>query len=376
MKIMTLLGFEVKIDASWLVIAALVTFSLAERVFPMLHAGLRPDAYYTMALVAMLLFFASLVLHELGHAVVARRHGLEIGGITLFIFGGIAELGKEPDTPRAEFWIAIAGPIMSFALAGLLSLWSAALDGAAGAVIGYLATINLILALFNLLPAFPLDGGRILRAFLWWRSGNVLDATLKASRAGEVLAYALIALGLLSLFSGMVVSGLWQVLIGGFIFAAARGTYQSVLFKEGLRGETVASLMSTDLATVEPDATLAELVNQVMLRHRVSFVPIVEDGAVLGYVDNEILSKIDRENWSTTHVADVFNQADDSNSVAPSFSASELMKRIVETKRRKFLVTDGSVLLGVISLSDLTSYLALLQDLRGAQSFAQMEAAK
>ena len=276
MKIMKLLGFEVKVDPSWFVVAALVTWTLAERAFPMLHAGLRPEAYYTMALVAMLLFFVSSCFTNWHMPLLHVGTALRLAASPLFIFGGVAELGKEPDSPNAEFWIAIAGPIMSFSLAGVLTLWSAALNGAAGAVIGYLASINLILALFNLLPAFPLDGGRVLRAFLWWRGRDVLDATLKASRAGEVLAYALIALGLLSLFSGAVVSGLWQVLLGGFIFVAARGAYQSVAFKEGLRGETVASLMSTDLATVEPEATLAELVNQVMLRHRVSFVPIVE----------------------------------------------------------------------------------------------------
>lgn len=376
-RLFDIFGFRIKVDPSWLLIAALVVWTLSGGYFPSHVPGLGYGDYLGLAVIAMLAFFAGLILHELAHSLVARRFGLGIGGITLFIFGGVAELDEEPASPVSEFWIAIAGPAMSLALAGLAWLTHLALEGAEvsapmQAVFEYLAVINLILAVFNLLPAFPLDGGRVLRAALWRASGDLVRATRSASTISELVAYALIALGLLSLFSGATVGGLWQILIGFFLMSAARGTYQQLLVKSALGNRTVARMMTTDVHQASPDDTLTRVVNEIMLAHAISFVPVTEGEHLLGYVDTGLVRRIDRENWDNTHVGDIFIAADDENTLHPDFPADALLQRIAKSGRRKYLVAEKQRLLGVITLTDLLSYLAVLQDIGAGRTASQL----
>ncbi len=361
-KLFSINEFDIRVDPSWLIIAALITWSLSQQFFPNALPGYRSGAYVAMAVIAMLGFFASLLLHELAHSVIARYLGVSIKSITLFLFGGVAELEDEPNSGMTEFWIAIAGPLMSLALAfGFWSLSSVvALTGvvpAAVSVLSYLALINLVLAVFNMVPAFPLDGGRVLRAFLWHRSGNVLAATRTAARSGMVFAYFLMALGVTALFQGAIVVGLWHVMIGGFILMAARVAYTSQLSKSVFEGHTVSELMTRDLITAQPETTLAAFVNQIMLRHNVSFVPVTEGTVLLGHIDRSVLSGIDRENWASTQVGDVFVGLNDAVLVAPDTLLPDLMERIAKTGQRKFMVVDDHRLRGVITLSDLTACL-------------------
>ena len=364
----TVFGFDIRVDPSWLLIAALITWSLCQHTFPQAIPGLSQGAYVMMAVLAMLLFFASLVGHELAHAVTARRYGVETRGITLFLFGGVAELSKEPTRAIHEFWIALAGPAMSFLLAfvfwtvsGIAMLLFGA--GPAIEVLGYLALINFVLAVFNLLPAFPLDGGRILRAWLWHRGGDMLAATEKAAQAGSTLAYGLILLGVLALFQGAMVGGFWQILLGFFVLAAARGSVEAQRIKSLLGTHTIRDLMTTTPETTDARTTLATLVNRIMLAKRISFVPVVENGTLLGHIDIDVLAGIDRENWANTTVGDVFVGLGDSECLSPDFPVPELFERIAKTGRRKFMVVDKGRLVGVISLSDLTRHLALMSSL-------------
>lgn len=318
--------------------------------------------YLVMAVTTMLCFFASLLAHELAHSIVARRLGVPIKNITLFMFGGVAELEAEPQSAGVEFWVALAGPAMSFALSfGFWVLAQAVTvtsgDGALAAVLSYLFTINLILALFNLVPAFPLDGGRVMRAYLWHRSGDILWATETSAKSGTMFAYFLMALGVLALFRGALVIGLWQLLIGGFILQAARASYQMQLARTAFDHKTVSDLMKRDVVTTGPDITLAGLVNTVMLAKGVSFVPVLDDGILLGYIDRTVLIGIERENWASTRVGDVFVGPDEKNCVAPDLPIQDLMTHIAKTGGRKFLVASGHALRGVISLADLTQYL-------------------
>lgn len=369
-KIMTLQGFDIKVDPSWLLIAALITWSLATQYFPETMPGADAGHYLLLAVFSMLGFFASLILHELAHSVVARHYDVEIKGITLFVFGGVAELGSEPKTAGSEFLIALAGPVMSLTLA--LGFWFfgvllSAMDSAAlSSAVGYLALINLILALFNMLPAFPLDGGRILRAYLWARGSDLLAATKTATRLGSIFAYGLMALGLMTLFAGGVISGLWQIFIGIFLLAAARGTYQQEVMKSAFQNQTVATMMTDSPITATPDLTLSSVVNQIMLANRITFVPVVEDGILLGYLDGEVLSKIDREHWSSTQAGDVYAPLGEGNSVTTDTPASQVMQRMTQTGQRKLMVVQNRRLLGVITLSDLMGYLAVLQETHAA----------
>ena len=362
-KLFSLNGIDIKLDPSWALLAALITWSLSQRYFPTVFPDQSSSTYLIMALVAMLCLFASLLLHELAHSIVAKHLGVPIHGITLFLFGGVAEIESEPQSAQIEFWVAIAGPVMSFSLAlGFWSLsWITEISSASEIVtevLSYLATINLILGLFNLAPAFPLDGGRVLRAYLWHKNGDLLKATETAAKSGAVFAYVLMALGIMALFQGAVITALWQIMIGGFVLVAARLSYQSQLAHVVFEKKTVADLMHRDPIVVDPEVTLAEFVNKILLRHGTSFVPVVEDDVLLGYIDQSMLSKIDRENWTSTRVGDVFAGLDNQTTTAPDMPVESLLAVIANTGTRKFLVVSGHKLLGVISLADLTRHLA------------------
>lgn len=361
-KLFTLDGFDIKLDPSWFLIAALITWTLSNQYFPSLIPELSYASYLMLALVAMLGFFASLLLHEMAHSVVARRFGVQIKGITLFLFGGVAELDTEPTSAKAELWIALAGPALSLALAVVFSI----LHGVANAVtdaqglptvLGYLATINLIIAVFNLAPAFPLDGGRVLRALLWWRNGDVLRATRAAATSGTVFGYALSALGVFAVFQGAVTSGVWYILIGFFVLGAARSAYQNQLIQTAFSDKSVAAVMVRDPIVAAPEMTLSAFVNQIMLPHHVSFVPVVADGVLIGQIDKEMLAAIDRENWTNTRVGDVFAGLEDAATIPPDMTVPTLLEQVARTGKRKFLVVKGHALLGVVTLANLIGHL-------------------
>lgn len=366
-QLFEIFGFKLRVDPSWLLIAALIVWSLSTSYFPDVLPGQTSRLYTVLGIIAMLGMFASLILHELSHALVARSYGLKIGGITLFIFGGVAELEEEPHNPKSEFQIAIAGPLMSLFLAALFyGLARLAVNGAEvgllGAVLGYLALINLVLAVFNLVPAFPLDGGRMLRAAIWHLTQDLLRATRISSRIGSAFGLFLMLTGAFAMFAGGGIGGFWQILIGFFILNASTGSYQNLLIKSALRGKTAASLMSKMVHSVGPDATISSLVDDVMLRHGVSFVPVLADERLLGYVDTAGAQTIDRSEWDTQRVADIMVPAGPDNTVAPASSLNSVFKQIAATPRRKLMVADGQRLVGVISLSDLMHHLALEQE--------------
>jgi CBS domain-containing protein len=230
-------------------------------------------------------------------------------------------------------------------------------------LVGYLATINLILGGFNLIPAFPLDGGRVLRAVLWQRSGDVLSATRVASRAGSLLALGLMGLGLFSVLSGGGLGGVWMGLIGLFVLNASRGAYQQMAMRQGLRGRRVAELMTREAHVVHPAASLRDLAERVMLSRGVSFVPVVEAGRLLGHVDTERLRAVPRADWDATRVADILVPLGADTALAPSLSAEQALKAMMESARRKYLVAEGDRLAGVLSLSDLLAQVRVLQEL-------------
>ncbi|MEM6462585.1 MAG: site-2 protease family protein [Pseudomonadota bacterium] len=368
MNLFEIAGFKIRIDPSWLLIAALVVWSLAVAYFPAELPGQSQYDYIALSVVSMLGLFASLILHELAHSLVARRFGLEVGGITLFLFGGVAELEQEPRNPVSEFWIAIAGPAMSFALAFLFYIIAENLDSNSASrpltvVFSYLGLINLLLAAFNLVPAFPLDGGRVLRAALWHLKHDLFWATRIASGFGTVFGALLIVSGVLSLLLASSVGGLWQILIGFFIVSASRASYQQLLIKSALKDHSVRALMSTEPLTADVDDSVEHTVNEIMLKHSVSFVPVLEGDHLLGYVDTSLIRGIERENWPTTHLSDILVVSNEDNTVSGDMPVEALFEIIARKNRRKMLVAEAGRLEGVISLSDLLSYLAITQGL-------------
>ena len=361
-QLFEIFGFKLKVDPSWLLIAALIVWSLSTSYFPDVAPGLTATVYTMLGIVAMLGMFASLILHELSHSVVARSYGLKVGGITLFIFGGVAELEEEPHDPKSEFLIAIAGPLMSLALAALFYGLSS-MAGLTGAVFGYLALINLVLAVFNLIPAFPLDGGRMLRAVIWGVTQDLLRATRISSRIGSAFGLFLMLTGAFAVFSGGGIGGFWQILIGFFIINASNGSYQNLVVKAALRGKTAGSLMSRQVHTVDAETSVAELVDDVMLRHGVSFVPVLSGERLLGYVDTAAARSIDRQEWPGRRVSEVMLPEGPDTTVTPDTPLNEVFKLLAAHPRRKLMVAQAGRLLGVISLSDLMHHLALEQEI-------------
>ena len=291
-ELFRLAGIPIRLDRSWFAIAILVVWSLATGFFPVAQPGLTPAAYWVMGAAAALGLFGSIVVHELFHAIVARRHHIPMGGITLFVFGGVAEMQAEPETPRAEWRMAIAGPLASIAIAGVAfgaaELASAfePLRGttAVRSVLRYLAAINGLLAAFNLLPAFPLDGGRLLRAVLWRRRGDLRWATRVASRAGRGFSLVLMGLGGVRVLLGDLLGGVWSFLLGSFLGRAATGSYQQLLVRHALRGTPVSRFMTPDPVTVPPEITVGELVEEYVYKYHHKLFPVVADGRLLGCI--------------------------------------------------------------------------------------------
>lgn len=365
-----ILGFPVRIDPSWLVVAALVTWSLAAGHFPSQYPDLGGGVYWTMGVIGMLGLFGSVLLHELGHAVVARRRGLEMGGITLFIFGGVAEMTAEPENPRTEFLVAIGGPVVSLLLA--LGFWVAhffTLPTTVGAVVAYLAFVNTALLVFNMVPAFPLDGGRVLRAWLWSRSGSLRGATRTASRIGSGFGAFLIGLALLELFAGAVVSAIWTGILGLFLRGVAKASYQQVIVRKILEGEPVRRFMTENPVTVAPDLPLDRFIEDYLYRHHHKCYPVVADGALCGVVGTRDLRGIERAGWSTTTVARVMRDVDDDASMSPDTDSIDALERMQRSGQSRMLVVDDERnLLGMLTLKDLVSFLSTKLELEEGEA--------
>lgn len=366
----SLLGFEVRVDMSWLLLAVLLVWTLAEGVFPHYYPGLSSGAYWSMGVVGAAGMFFSIVFHELSHSLVARHYGLPMGGITLFLFGGVAEMKDEPASPRVEFLMAAAGPIASVVL-GLAFYLTRLAAGAAGApapvdgVLFYLSTINIVLAVFNMVPAFPLDGGRILRAVLWHRKGDLRKATRVSARIGSGFGVVLILLGLLNVVQGNFVGGMWWFLIGLFLRSAAALSYQQVLIHQGFEGLPVRRVMNPAPVSVAPLLPVATLVNDYFYRYYFKAFPVVEGSRLVGYVSAREVKAVPRERWPFVTVADIMNRSSPDNTVGPDINALEAVQIMNRTGNSRLLVADGGRLVGIVSLKDMMNHIFLKMELEG-----------
>ena len=364
-----LFGFEVRLDASWILIAVLVTWSLAAAMFPAEYPGLTPQAYWLMGIVGALGFFGSIVIHELCHSLVANHHKLPMRGITLFIFGGVAEMGGEPQSPKVEFLMAIAGPIASIVLGLVFYLAAAATRGGRPEVVGvfaYLAWINLILAGFNLIPAFPLDGGRVLRAALWSWKGNLTRATAIASRIGAGFGFLLMAYAIYQLFYGYVISAIWSFLIGAFLRGASQMSYEQVVVRQVLGGEPVSRFMRPHPVTVGPEISIRELVEEYFYRYDFKVYPVVgESEDLIGCVTTADVKAIPKEEWDRHRVSEIAKPCSEANIIGPETDAMQVLSRIRGTAASGLLVAERNHLVGMISARDILNYLAAKMELEG-----------
>ncbi|MGH7322801.1 MAG: site-2 protease family protein [Candidatus Rokuibacteriota bacterium] len=360
-QVLTLGGVPIYVHASWLLVYALITWSLAVGYFPQALPDLPPLAYWANGLLAALLLFVSVLLHELSHALVARAHGLRVNGITLHVFGGVSQLEDEPPTPRAEFLIAIVGPLTSFAIATLL--WGTTAAGLVPvgwprATVGYLTLVNVSVGVFNLIPGFPLDGGRLLRAALWKWQGALGRATRIASRVGVGFAVALMAFGVVQILTGAVVSGFWMILLGLFLRSAADTSAAQTTLHEALDALPVRDVMTRDVISIGPDATVAQLVDRFWAHHVTSF-PVVDNGTVHGIASLHQLRQVPRERWPDMRVRELMRPLDAELVIRSGDSVFEALDKASRNSLGRLAVLDGSRLVGYVSLKDITHVLAL-----------------
>ncbi len=356
-----ILGLEVTLDASWLVIFALVTFSLATG-FGAQHPGSDPAVRWLAAFAASLAFFASILLHEMSHSWVARLRGLGVHGITLFIFGGVSRLKEEPRRPRDEFVIAVVGPLMSGALGGLflLARRAAPADTLLVSALGWLGAVNLLLAVFNLLPGFPLDGGRIFRAVVWAFTGNLRKATRAAARGGAAIAYGLMLWGAYTAFvAGQLVNGLWLGFIGWFLLSASQKTVAQMELRSILGSLRVSQALRPDCAVAGPEETVARFVDDQVLRTAGRCAFVSDGGALLGLVTLHELRKVAREAWPSTRLGDVMVPFERLRRVAPDDTLLTALERMNEGPVNQLPVLEGRSLLGIVTREDVLRFVAL-----------------
>ncbi|MGK2858738.1 MAG: M50 family metallopeptidase [Thermoanaerobaculia bacterium] len=363
-----LFGFAVRADATWLFIVVLIAWSLSVRVFPSMHPGLSPDVYLTMGLAGTIALFLSIVLHEFAHAMAARRFGIKIKGITLFIFGGVAEMHEEPKNPRTELLMAAAGPAASLLIAGIfLALayggvwlgWNAQVV----AVFQYLCWVNALLVAFNLVPAFPMDGGRILRALLWMWRGDSRAATKTASDAGSIFGMVLIGLGVITLVSGNFIAGLWWFLIGMFIRSVAQSTWQQQLLKQFLEGVPISRFMTADPVTVQRSMAVSELIEEYVYRYHHKMFPVLDGDRLVGCVTTRAIRELPRAEWERQTTGSIAEPCSDENTVAPDADAMKVLGRMSAANRSRLLVVDDGRLLGILTLKDLAGFLSVHMEL-------------
>jgi Zn-dependent protease/predicted transcriptional regulator len=364
----SLLGFKVSIDLTWLILALFITWSLAKGLFPTYFKGYSNTTYWWMGGAGALGLFISIVFHEFCHSLVARRFGMPIKGITLFLFGGVAEMNEEPESPKAEFLMALMGPVSSVILGGFIALvvfagervdWPGPVIG----VLTYLVWLNFILAGFNLLPAFPLDGGRVMRSALWKVKGNLRWATRIASGLGSGIGLFFIILGIMTFMMGGFIGGMWYFLIGMFIRWASQMSYQQLVIRKALGGEQIKRFMRTDPVTIPSSATVEQLVDDYFYKYHYKMFPVADNGDLKGCVDTKQVKELPRDQRADHTVSEVTRPCSEGNTISPETDAMKVLSQMNKTGNSRLLVTEQNKLVGIVTLKDMLKFLSMKIDL-------------
>lgn len=376
-------GIDVNVHWSLLIIFGLITLSLGAGVFPSWHPGWAAVTVWGTALAAALLFLASVLVHEMAHALVGRTQGVQISEITLFMFGGMAHLDREPQAWSPELWMALAGPLTSLAIGVVCTALGYAVAGPAdvhvqdpreilsglgpaATLLFWLGPVNIVLALFNLVPGFPLDGGRVLRAILWGRTGNLRLATRWASRSGRMFAWLLMLCGIAMVF-GLTIpvfgtglgNGLWLILIGWFLHNAAAASYQQLVVQDALSKLSVDRMTHTSVESVPPDASVRACVEEFFVRHEREICPVTRDGRFLGIVDLPAVRRLGRERWDRVTAGEIMTPAEQVDSLSPDADCAEALGAMNRAGLGQLPVVRHGQLYGIVRRDDLLRWLYL-----------------
>jgi Zn-dependent protease/CBS domain-containing protein len=363
-------GIQIRLDFSWFIIFLLVMWSLSAGYFPRYYPDQGRGTYWLAGFIAALFFFASILTHELAHALMAKRSGIHIPAITLFVFGGIAHLSEEAKNPKTEFQIALVGPVTSFVLAavfwGLKTMLEATPSSLAVLIFHYLAYINLALGVFNLVPGYPLDGGRIFRAFWWWKTGSLARATKVASDMGKGFALVLMALGALEIFSGVLIGGLWLVFIGMFLRGLAEGGYQQTVMQQSLQGVEAQDVMVNEVVTVPPELTLHAVVNDYFLRYGYRGFPVAQNGDVVGMISLSEVTAVPEGERGDTTVKDAMVTMGERIRIAPEASLAEALQKMMRGGTGRLIVMRNGKMAGLVTHTGVLRFLEVRRALQGA----------
>jgi Zn-dependent protease/CBS domain-containing protein len=353
-----IMGIPVRIHYTLWLVFLLISWSLATMYMPLEYPKLPVLVYWAIGIASAIILFASVLIHELMHSYVAKKNGLPIARITLFFFGGVSEITEEPQNAALEARMAAAGPLMSFLIGGVLGgLWYvtylAQLPVAVSATLRYGALINVLLGAFNLLPAFPLDGGRVLRGSLWNRSKNLIGATRAATRVSETLSLLMMIGGFVGIIYGDFVDGLWIIFLGWFIRSGAETSMRQTLVGEALAGVKVEDIMTKDVLTVSPNITVQHLISDYFLVHPHGGYPVVRDGEILGIITLQCVRSVPLEKREMTTVGEAMIPCEQVVTIRPTVSALDAMNTIARKNVGRVIVSDAGRLLGIVTRGDL-----------------------
>jgi Zn-dependent protease/CBS domain-containing protein len=366
--IFTFAGIKIGIDISWIFIAILLSWTLAVGYFPFRYPHLSNGMYWMMGILGMLGLFVCIVLHELGHALVAKHYKLPISNITLFLFGGVAEIKKEPTRPKVEFFMAIAGPIVSFILVICLFIFSFVSEKSGWPILltgvsRYLAFINFIIVIFNLVPAFPLDGGRVFRSLLWWWKKDFNWATRIATKVGASFGFILIFLGIFFFITGNLLAGIWFAILGWFLNRAALSSRRQMVVGKELKSAKVATFMTKNPISVSPKITIQEFVDNYVYTSHHHLYPVVEKESLVGYMSLNEVKSVPRDQWKNTTVEKAMVPRSKLRTVSPASSAIDALNMMQTSEMPTLLVVEGNRLVGILTAQSLFKVLSVKLEL-------------
>jgi Zn-dependent protease/predicted transcriptional regulator len=366
-KLFRIFGIEIRLDYSWFIIFALLIYYFGFSYFPALLPGLNKGYIAIITLLTVILFFFSILFHEVSHSIIAKRKGIPVSRISLFIFGGMSEIEKEPDKPATELLMSIAGPIASFVLAAvfLIAWYFTKKIPAISLPAGYLALINLTLGVFNLLPGYPLDGGRVLRSILWKAYNDLKKATFIASTTGRVIGFMMIAAGIFLIFTNNFLNGIWLAFIGWFLQSSAYLSYRQLVFDTSIKGFKVKDIMNENIVTVSGDVTLEKLVDDYFMKYRYGRFPIVDSSdkrKLIGLVSIHDVKTIPRAEWESTRSMDIVKPVTDIEVIDADADASDALRKMVKYNLSHLVILAGKTISGMITKSDIMQFIALYSE--------------
>ena len=366
LRIGKIAGIDIDIHVSWIIILVLLTVSLATGWFPQLYPGWSAPSYWLIAFLSSLLLFVSVLLHELAHSLVARRRGLPVKNITLFIFGGVSNIEREPPGPGIEFQMAFVGPLTSLVIGAICFLLQLPLRGSNSPLEGilfYLAVTNILLGLFNLVPGFPLDGGRVLHSIVWRLTGNARQATRVASLTGQVIAYLFILLGIWIFFAGDILDGIWLGFIGWFLLSAAQSANAQGMLTSVLRGVTVGEVMNHKPATVPADISLQHLVDAYFLPGGLRYALVMQGEKLVGLITLSDIRHIPRDRWGQVPVSQAMIPLARLHVATSQQNLSEVLPLMAGRDVNQLPVVDNGALVGILSRDAILQYLEVRRSL-------------